>query len=139
MDTVSAIRPDELTFDKGSTGGVDRYELVDCMPLMSIDGLLYFLGSFLALNAADYDSDDRFCDVFLWRFKHDPFLSRTVSEWPDRIAGLRDERERAAKHPKVEQTLRAMGQTLDEFRLSGLQRWFDEADPTVHDLIARMS
>ena len=44
MDTVSAVRPDELTFDKESGKGVERYELADCMPLMSIDGLLYFLG-----------------------------------------------------------------------------------------------
>ena len=139
MDTVSTVRPDELTFDKESTRGVDRFELADCVPLMSIDGLLYFLGSFLAMNVADYDPDDRFCDVFLWRFRYDPFLSFTISEWPDRIAGLREEGVRAAKAPGFEQTLRVMGQTREEFRLSRLQRWFDGADPTVHDLIARMT
>ena len=139
MDTVSAVRPDELTFDKESTKGVDRYELAACMPLMSIDGLLYFLGSFLAMNVADHDRDDRFCDVFLWRLRYDHFLSFTVSEWPDKVAGLREESEQAAKTRGFGKTLRDIGQTLEEFRLSRLQRWFDEADPTAHDLIARMT
>ena len=114
MDVVSAFTPDELSFNEGEPGGFDRWELAGSLPLMSTDGLLYCLGSFLALHVAEYKSEDFFLDVFLWRFRHDPFTSWTVSEWPDEIA---------------------------EFNFDGeaLRDWFFGADPATHRLIARMT
>ena len=129
MDVVSAFTPDELSFNEGEPGGVDRWQLWGSMPLMSTDGLLYCLGSFLAMHVADYNREDVFLDAFLWRFRCAPFVSWTVSEWPDEIAGLRD----ADK-------VRAMGEEdFEEHRLSKLQDWFFGADPTRNRLIARMT
>ena len=114
MDVVSAFTPDELSFNEGEPGGIDRWELAGSMPLMSTDGLLYCLGSFLAMHVADYKSEDFFLQAFLWRFRYDSFVSWTVSEWPDQIA---------------------------EFYFDGnaLQDWFFGADPATHRLIARMT
>ncbi len=114
MDVVSNFTPDELSFNEEEPGGVDRWELSGSMPLMSTDGLLYCMGSFLAMHVAEHKPEDFFLDVFLWRFRYDPFASWTVSEWPDEIA---------------------------EFHFDGeaLQEWFFGADPTRHRLIARMT
>ena len=138
MDTVSAATPDELSFNEASEGGIVRHSLADCMPLMSTDGFLYFLGSFLALSAADYDGEGLFYDFFLWRFRYDPLVSVTVAEWPERIAGLPDESERAAGSV-LGRTLHRMGQTFEERTLEGLRGWFGAADPAQNRLIARMT
>ena len=114
MDVVSAFTADELSFNEAEPGGFDRWELAGSLPLMSTDGLLYCLGSFLAMHVADYKSEDFFLATFLWRFRYDSFVSWTVSEWPDEIA---------------------------EFNFDGdaLQDWFFGADPATHRLIARMT
>ena len=138
MDTVSAATPDELSFNEALQGGIVRHSLTDCMPLMSTDGFLYFLGSFLALSAADYDGEDLFYDAFLWRFRYDPFISVTVAEWPDRIAGLPERSERAAGSV-LGRTLHRMGQTLEERTLEGIRDWFGAVDPAQNRLIARMT
>ncbi len=138
MDTVSATTPDELSSNEALQGGIVRHGLADCMPLMSTDGLLYFLGSFLALSVADFNPEDMFYDYFLWRFRYDPFTSLTVAEWPDRIVGLHGESERAADSV-FGQTLHSIGQTLEERTLKNLQDWFGAVDPAQHDLIGRMT